>query len=135
MARVILNPQPGLTAAEALEGTDIAHVPLNPPQPAPRPGKGALTVRRVNLTLLKDCIEWMGQALATHHHVWTPAQRRNWERAWVEIRRQMGDPTDPPIPMHQLPHRGVIRKDYVGAPVPSGVSGPAASPGSVRKVI
>lgn len=69
------------------------------------------TAARMNLVLLKDCIEMLGLALATDHHVWTPTERRTWERAWVEIRRhQSGDPNDPPVPTHALAHRGHVRR-------------------------
>lgn len=47
---------------------------------------------RVNLPLLKDCIEMLGLALATDHHVWTMEQRRLWERSWAEIRRHQNPP-------------------------------------------
>ena len=111
----------------------MANLKPDAPRPPPSPSKGP---RRINLNLLKDCIEQLGLALATHHHHWTPEQRRLWERSWVEIRRHASDfPEDYPIPTHRLPHQGIIQKPYIGAPGPVGVRVPAARSATVRKVI
>lgn len=71
---------------------------------------------QVNLALLKDCVEMLGLALATDNHVWSALERRTWERAWVEIRRHQGNPADPPIPTHQTPHKGHVRRAGHGRP-------------------
>jgi hypothetical protein len=64
----------------------------------------------VNLPVLKDAIEFLGLALATHHHVWTDEQRLSWERAWAEIRRHQSTVVDPLAEAKALQRR--YRKVY-----------------------
>lgn len=71
---------------------------------------------QINLPLLKDTVEILGLALATHNHQWTITERRLWERAWQEIRRHQGDPADPPITTLQTPHKGHVRRPGHGRP-------------------